>query len=250
MKEGQKHIYYITGESLKAVKTSPFLERLKKKDIEVIFMTEPIDEYMIQAIREYDGKDLVSCTKEGLEFDITEEEKKAQEDLQKEWEPICNKIKNTLGDKVMNVKLSERLSDNPCVLVTDKYGWSANMERIMKSQALRNNEMMGMMGGSKKILEINPEHPIIQDIKTRVLNTTSEKTIKNIIDMLYTTALIDSGFSLDEPSNYARQIYKILSVGLNGDDGVDVVDGVDGVEVEEATVGVPVEEQSNMEDVD
>lgn len=238
MKEGQKHIYYITGESLKAVKTSPFLEKLKKKDIEVIFMTEPIDEYMIQAIREYDGKDLVSCTKEGLDFDVTEEEKKAQEELQKEWEPICNKVKNILGDKVMNVKLSERLSDNPCVLVTDKYGWSANMERIMKSQALRNNEMMG---GSKKILEINPEHPIIQDIKTRVLNSTSESTIKNIIGMLYTTALIDSGFTLDEPSSYARQIYKLLSVGLNGEH-VDEQEHVSDASVTEG--------HNTMEDVD
>jgi molecular chaperone HtpG len=220
MPETQKKIYYITGESLKAVQSSPFLEKLKKRDIEVLLMTDPIDEYMVQSLREYDGKELVCCSKEGLELEQTEDEKKAQEQLQKDWEPICNKIKGTLGDRVQTVKLSERLASNPCVLVTDRYGWSANMERIMKAQALRNSDT-GMMGGSRKTLEINPEHPLLLDVKQRL---EKDQAAKHIIEMLYQTTLIDSGFSLDEPSKYAQQIYKLMSVGLGAEEDDEVID--------------------------
>lgn len=213
MKEGQKKIYYVTGESIKAVRTSPFLEKLKKKGFEVLYMVDPIDEYMIQALREYDEKELVCCSKEGLELEQSEEEKKQAEELAKEWEQVCNKIKNTLDSRVQSVKLSERLADNPCVLVTDRYGWSANMERIMKAQALRStNDMMGSMG-SRKILEINPDHPIMKEIKKRC---EEDKNVKDIVEMLYNTVLLDSGFSLDEPSKYAQQIYKLINLGLTG----------------------------------
>lgn len=214
MKEGQQKIYYMTGENLKMVKSSPFLEKLKKRGLEVLLMVDPIDEYMVQALREYDGKELVCCSKDGLEIDATTEEKQRIEELKKEWQPVCEKIKQTLGDNVQSVKLSERLADNPCVLVTDRYGWSANMERIMKAQALRNNSATGMMG-SRKILEINPDHAICKEIKARI---ESEKDIKSIVDMLYQTVLIDSGFALDEPSKFAQQIYRLINLGISGAD--------------------------------
>jgi molecular chaperone HtpG len=219
MKEGQKKIYYVTGESIKSVRNSPFIEKLKKKGFEVLYMVDPIDEYMVQALREYDDKELVCCSKEGLELEQSEEEKKQSEELAKEWEPVCNKIKNTLESRVQSVKLSERLADNPCVLVTDRYGWSANMERIMKAQALRNtNDMMGTMG-SRKIMEINPDHVIMQEIKKRC---DEDKNVKDIIEMLYNTVLLDSGFSLDEPSKYAQQIYKLINLGLTGNTDEDI----------------------------
>merc|ERR1719356_1579522 len=156
MKEGQKDIYYITGESRKAVENSPFLERLKKNGYEVLYMVDPIDEYAVQQLKEYDGKKPVCCTKEGLELDDSEEEKKKKEEVKAQFEPLCRIMKDILGDKVEKVIVSDRIVDSPCCLVTGEYGWSANMERIMKAQALRDNSMSSYMS-SKKTLELNPD---------------------------------------------------------------------------------------------
>merc|ERR1712108_94916 len=136
MKEGQKDIYFITGESKKAVESSPFLEQLKQRGLEVLYMVEPIDEYCTQQLKEFDGHKLVSVTKEGLELPEDEDEKAKQEELKKSHEKICEVIKSILGDKVEKVFV-----DSPCVLVTGEFGWPANMERIMKAQALRDNSM-------------------------------------------------------------------------------------------------------------
>merc|ERR1711916_156828 len=184
MKENQKDIYYITGESKMAVENSPFLEKLKKRGLEVLFMVDPIDEYAVQQLKEYDGKKLVCCTKEGLELDDSEEEKKKKEEVKAQYEALCRLMKDILGDKVEKVLVSDRVVDSPCVLVTGEYGWSANMERIMKAQALRDNSMSGYMA-SKKTLEINPD-----------------KTVKDLDLLLFETALLPSGFSLEEPNTF------------------------------------------------
>jgi molecular chaperone HtpG len=222
MKEGQSKIYYITGENLKIVRTSPFIEKLKKKGLEVLYLVDPIDEYMMQSVKEYDGKEFVCCSKDSFEIEQTEDEKKAFQELEKEWEGTCTKIKNILTPRVMNVKISDKLLDNPCVLVSDRYGWTANMERIMKAQALRNNSMMDYMG-SRKILEINPEHKIIQQIKEKLGNPEGEKESVGIIEMLFDTVLLDSGYSIEEPNKYAQKIYRLISIGMAGyedeDDG-------------------------------
>merc|ERR1712159_80294 len=133
MKEGQKSIYYITGESKQAVAASPFLEGLKTRGYEVLYLTDPIDEYMVQQMKEFDGKKLVSCTKEGLELDDTEEEKKQKEEETARFEPLCKLTKDVLGDKVEKVVVSHRIDESPCVLVPSEHGWTANMERIMKA---------------------------------------------------------------------------------------------------------------------
>merc|ERR1712086_162946 len=166
MKENQKDIYYITGESRKAVENSPFIEKLKKRGLEVLFMVDPIDEYAVQQLKEYDGKKLVCCTKEGLELDKTEGEKAKEEEVKAQYEALCRLMKDILGDKVEKVLVSDRVVASPCVLVTGEYGLSANMERIMKAQALRDSSMSGYMA-SKKSLEINPSHAIIEALRAR-----------------------------------------------------------------------------------
>merc|ERR1711907_511471 len=161
MKEGQKDIYYITGESRKAVESSPFIERLKKRGFEVLYMVDPIDEYAVQQLKEFDGKKLICATKEGMKLGEDEDGKKKFEEAKAANEGLCKLIKDILGDKVEKVIVSDRVVDSPCVLVTGEYGWSANMERIMKAQALRDNSMSAYMA-SKKTMEINPDNSIMQ----------------------------------------------------------------------------------------
>ena len=243
MKENQNEIYFITGESKKAVESSPFVEGFVKKGIEVLYMTDPIDEYAMQQLKEFDGKKLVCITKDGTKVEETEEEKKEQEQKEKDNEELAKAVKEILGDKIEKVVISNRLVNSPCALVTGEYGWSANMERIMKAQALRDNSMSTYMV-SKKTLELNPDHPIVEELRKRVHVDDSDKTVKDLVILLFETALLSSGFSLDEPAAFAGRIYRMVKLGLSLDDKEEEV-------VEEA---VPVEEtpieDSKMEEVD
>jgi len=214
MKEGQQSIYYITGESKAAVAASPFMEGLKKRGLEVLYLVDPIDEYMVQQLKDYDGKKLVSCTKEGLELDNTEDEKKKQEELKAKFEPLCKLIKDVLGDKIEKVVVSTRIDESPCVLVTSEHGWTANMERIMKAQALRDNSMTSYMM-SKKTMEINPHNSIVAELRQKAEIDQSDKTVKDLIWLLFETSLLTSGFSLDESSQFANRIHRMIKLGLS-----------------------------------
>merc|ERR1719460_3312334 len=222
MKEGQTDIYYMTGESVGQVSSSPFIETLRKKGFEVLYMVDPIDEYCVQQLKEYDGKKLKSVSKEGLDLD-TEEEKKKTEELKAEYEPLCKLIKEVLGDKVEQVLIGTRIAESPVVLVTSEHGWSANMERIMKAQALRDSSMSSYMV-SKKTIEINPNHSIMSELKQKASADKSDKTVKDLIWLLFDTSLLTSGFNLDEPTQFAGRIHRMIKLGLSIDDDDDAGD--------------------------
>merc|ERR1712012_278700 len=197
MKENQKDIYYITGESREVVATSSFVETLKKRGLECLYMTEPIDEYVVQQLKEFDGKNLVSVTKEGLELPEDEEEKKKKE-----------------AEKVV---VSNRLVSSPCCIVTSQYGWTAHMERIMEAQALRDTSTMGYMA-AKKHLEINPDHSIVENLRQRAETDKNDKSVKDLVLLLFETSLLSSGFSLEDPAVHARRIHRMIKLGLGIDE--------------------------------
>merc|ERR1712122_338499 len=248
MKENQKDIYYITGESKEVVSTSSFVERLKKRGFEVVYMTEPIDEYVVQQLKEFDGKNLVSVTKEGLELPEDEDEKKKFEESKAKFEPLCKVMKDILDKKVEKVTISNTLVSSPCCIVTSQYGWSANMERIMKAQALRDSSTMGYMA-AKKHLEINPDHSIIKSLKAKTDLDKNDKSVKDLVILLFETSLLSSGFNLETPQTHGERIFRMIKMGLGIDDDEPEV-AEEAAKPTPADDIPPLEESSRMEEVD
>jgi molecular chaperone HtpG len=249
MKEGQKDIYFITGENKAAVSASPFIEGLKKKGYEVLYLIDPIDEYVIQQLKDFEEKKLRNCSKEGLDLEDDEDTKKKIEEQKASYEGLCTLIKEVLGDKIEKCLIGTRMQESPCVLVTSEWGWSANMERIMKAQALRDSSMSSYMV-SKKTLEINPDHAIVSELKKRADADKSDRTVKDLVWLLYETALLTSGFSLDEPTGFGNRIHRMIKFALTiqEDEQVAEEEMPNLVETNEETQGDA--SNTRMEDID
>merc|ERR1712010_125416 len=225
MKETQKDIYYITGESKEVVAASAFVERLKKRGFEVIYMTEPIDEYVVQQLKEFDGKNLVSVTKEGLELPEDEEEKAKKEEDQKKFEGLCKVMKDILDKKVEKVVVSSRLVSSPCCIVTSQYGWTANMEII-------------------------PDHGIIENLRQRAEADKNDKSVKDLVMLLFETGLLSSGFSLEDPQIHAQRIHRMIKLGLGIDDDDGDVEDAAADDMDMPPLEGDAEDASRMEEVD
>ena len=217
MHETQKSIYYAIGTSIEELKLSPFVEILNKKGIECLLMDQPIDEYIIQKLPVYQTKKLINVATEDFELEMSTEEKKQTEQEEEHMKILCNKIKDILGDKVDKVVVSKRIVDSPCCLVTPKFGYTANMQRILKYQVLDS----GFGGINKQIMEINASHSIIKRLRARVFDKNSTKMFADLVWLLYETTVLTSGFSLVKPTLFASRIHKLIDLGLADDDDDD-----------------------------
>eukprot|EP01025_Chloroclados_australasicus_P063193 TRINITY_DN8342_c0_g1_i4.p1 TRINITY_DN8342_c0_g1~~TRINITY_DN8342_c0_g1_i4.p1 ORF type:complete len:790 (-),score=166.72 TRINITY_DN8342_c0_g1_i4:242-2611(-) len=234
MKEGQKNIYFIAGQSYEEVSKSPFVERLLAKDYEVIYFTDPVDEYMMQHMFEYEDYNFMNAAKDELKMtDKDDKEKKAEKQLKKQFDGLTKWWKEQLGDEaVENVKVSRRLATTPCIVVTSKFGWSANMQRIMEAQALTDSQRQAYMKG-RKILEINPRHPLIKELKSKVDADNESQVAKDMALMLYETALLESGFSLDNNKDFSQRVYALLKDQIGMKASLDDIEEIDEGEEEE-----------------
>jgi len=217
MKEGQKGIFYMAADSMDVARSAPFVEKLVAEGYEVLYLTEPIDEAMVANLAKFDDHDMVDVTKEGL--DLGADEGKKLEELQSEFKDVLAFLKDALGERVEKVTVSNRLLDSPCALVTSKFGWSANMERIMKTQSMADPRAMEYMRG-RKIMEVNPKHMIVKGIKT-LLDEKDKERARDLSELLFETALITSGFSLENPRDYASKVYTLMGIALGVDEEED-----------------------------
>uniref|UniRef100_A0A1A8G929 Endoplasmin n=1 Tax=Nothobranchius korthausae TaxID=1143690 RepID=A0A1A8G929_9TELE len=218
MKEKQDKIYFMAGTSRKEAESSPFVEKLLKRGYEVIYLTEPVDEYCIQALPEFDGKRFQNVAKEGVKFDESEKAKEKREALEKEYEPLTTWLKDkALKDKVEKAVLSQRLTDSPCALVASQYGWSGNMERIMKAQAYQTGKDISTnyYASQKKTLEINPKHPLIKQMLSRVNADAEDQTASDLAVVLFETATLRSGYQLVDTKAYGDRIERMLRLSMN-----------------------------------
>jgi len=211
MPEKQKHIYYITGENVEAAEHSPYIELLQKKNFEVVFMVDPLDEYLVQQITDYEGNPLQAAHKADLNVD--EDDKETLKQLKEEYKPLTDWLQKVYDKKVEKVQVGLRTIDSPAVLVTGQYGWSANMERIMKAQTFADQTKHGFMAG-KKTMEINPYHPIIKELKAKAESSPDDKGLQDLANIIYDAAAVSSGFSVSDTKEFSTRLHKVVALAL------------------------------------
>merc|ERR1712227_281923 len=228
MQESQESIYYMSGESLEVMHKAPALQMGKKKDIEVLMLTDHLDEPCIQKLADYEGKKFVSIQKADVKLDETEEEKKRFTKLKDMYKPLTDWWKEKLTDltekgamkdagvKVEKVELSKRLTESPVVVVTSQFGYSAQQERVMKAQAFQNKDQLSMMSG-RKTLEVNPNHPVVVDLLAKIKSNKDDGAAVDTAQVLFQTALIESGYEIADPSALVNRVYRLMSKELGVD---------------------------------
>jgi len=212
MKEGQKYIYYMTGESDEKIKNSPFLEKLNEKGFEVIYMSDPLDEYVVGTVTDYEGVELQSVSKENLK--LGDDEKAAQKKDKETFKPLTDWFGKVFGDKVEKVVVSNRLGSSPCVLVTGQYGMTANMQRIMKGSTLQSHGESPLL---KKTLEINVHHPIMRAINSKIADDADDPSVVDMANLLLDAATVSSGFTITDYTPFYHRMTKVVSAGLGLD---------------------------------
>jgi heat shock protein beta len=216
MEDWQKNIYFIAGESRDAVEKSPFLETAIKKEVEVLYLTEPIDEYVMQHLADYEGHKFQSLTKEGLKFGDEDEEltKKRAKIYRDTFKPLTDKLKSLFTGKVNKVTVSQRVETSPAVIVTSQYGQSANMERIMKAQTFANANVMKDLGATRT-MELNPRHPIVVELNNLVVDSPDDQATTDMAWLLYDTSLLNSGFQQDDLDGFSSRMYRTMAANMN-----------------------------------
>merc|ERR1711934_1334626 len=254
MQESQESIYYMSGDSLEVMKKAPALQVFKKKDIEVLMLSDHLDEPCIQKLADYEGKKFVSIQKADVKLDETEEEKKKFSKLKDMYKPLTDWWKEKLTDltekgamkdagiKIEKVELSKRLTDSPVVVVTSQFGYSAQQERVMKAQSFQNKEQISQMSG-RKTLEVNANHPVIVDLLSKVKADKDDKAALDSAQVLFQTALIESGYEIADPSALVNRVYRLMSKEL----GVDPDAPVKEVEVPEEEEEAEEEEKDDSD---
>ncbi|CAL1526239.1 unnamed protein product, partial [Lymnaea stagnalis] len=248
MKEKQEAIYFIAGTSREEVEKSPFVERLLKKGYEVLYLVEPVDEYCIQSLPEFEGKKFQNIAKEGLNLDTSEKAKERKEAIEKEFKPLTDWLKeNALKDQIEKATISERLTNSPCALVASQYGWSGNMERIMKSQAYakQGDASNQFYANQKKTLEINTRHPLIKELKARIEADNEDETAKDLAKVLFDTATLRSGFSVKDSLDFAQRIERMMKMSM----GIDLNAPIEDEPEEEEVAGGSAAEAEEDEEI-
>merc|ERR1712017_47436 len=250
MQESQESIYYMSGESLDVMQKAPALQIFKKKDIEVLMLSDHLDEPCIQKLADYEGKKFVSIQKADVKLDETEEEKKKFSKVKDMYKPLTDWWKESLTDltekgamkdagvKVEKVEISKRLTDSPVVVVTSQFGYSAQQEKIMKAQAFQNKDQLSMMSG-RKTPEVNPNHPVVADLLAKVKADKEDKPAVDTASVLFQTALIESGYEIADPSALVKRVYRLMSkeLGVDPDAPLKEVEIPDEEEAEEESEG-------------
>merc|ERR1712066_737125 len=227
MKEKQEHIFYMAGANVEEVTSSPFLERLLKKGYEVLLLTEAVDEYAISALPEFEGKKFQNVAKEGFSIDgDTNAAKERKEALAEKFEPLLKWLGDeALKDHILKAEVSERLEETPCALITSKFGWTGNMQKIIQSQTHSKTQDMqrDYYLNQKKTLEVNPRHPLIKELLRRVEDNPADESAKNMAVMMFNTATLRSGFNLKDTVNFAEQIEMMMrqTLGVDEDEKVE-----------------------------
>merc|ERR1719502_701754 len=249
MKEDQKNIYYISGEDKESLLKSPSVEKLLAKDIEIIFMTDSVDEYTVQHPTEFEGKRLINASREGLKLEEGDKEKRREDKYKEIFKPLLDYAKDLLGKKVEKVQISKHLVKSPVVVLSADYGWTAQMEKVMKSQAFADQSKFEFMK-SKRMFEINPRHPMIVELNNRIKDSTADDATKDMVISMYLSGVISAGYTLspDDAMDFSERVGRMVTSSLGVADDAELAPELEIPDEEPEADEEEVEEEEEEEE--